>query len=475
MSIQPTFNIPTAIDMEATVLGAIMRSPIMAFDRLGGVFIPDAFFKREHKIIATALFEMFNKGQTIDMMTVCEHLMKNKKLEAAGGAYQVATLTNGVYSASNIKDHMMVVRAKFLGRQLLECVIDTQKKIISGEDSLDTLMTISQNVAKLEKDLQSISSIAHVADVNILSDIVAAHIRFPALSGITTGWADFDKVTGGWQEGDVIILGARPGMGKTSLMLKWAVVAAQHNNPVGIVTMEMSNKQLKRRLLSMNSEISVNKLKTGDLQPSDLITIEKADDEVSKLPIYIEESAYTPYAIRNTMRQMAGNGVKLVCIDYVQQMTADEANKGKNRNNEIEQFATELQKAAKEFHLAVLLLSQLSRPPKGVGIRPPSLTDLRDSGALEQVADLVIFVHREEYYRMDETDPLDSDGMPIKGKADIIIAKHRDGDTGYFQKLFKKEFALFYDEDEGKTDKGDVPFVEPIKPSPINDDKPVPF
>lgn len=452
--------------MEAAVLGAILRFPTRAFDMLEGIFIPEAFYKSQHKIIATALFEMFNKGQTIDMMTVVEYLLKTQKLEKAGGAYGVSVLTNGIASESHIKDHMMVVRSKFLGRQLLECVIDTQKKIIKGEDSLDTLMTISQNVAALEKNLQSISSVAHVADVNILSDIVAAHIRFPALSGITTGWADFDKVTGGWQEGDVIILGARPGMGKTSLMLKWAMVAAQNNTPVGIVTLEMSNKQLKRRLLSMTAEISVNKLKTGDLHPDDLITIEKADDDVAKLPIYIEQSAYTPYAIRNTMRQMAANGVKFVCIDYVQQMTADEANKGKNRNNEIEQFATELQKAAKEFNMAVLLLSQLSRPPKGIAVRPPSLTDLRDSGALEQVADLVIFVHREEYYRMDETDPLDSDGMPITGKADIIIAKHRDGDVGFFQKLFKKEFALFYDENE----KNELPYIEPIKPEPKKDE-----
>ncbi len=436
---------PQAVDLEEVVLGAMMIDK-KGVDEAIDVLHPDVFYKEAHKYIFEAIFKLFQDSQPIDLLTVSNQLKKDLRLEVCGGDYYLIQLTQKVSSSAHIEFHSRIILQKYIQRSLIK--ISSEIIEDSYEESTDVFDLLDKAESKLYEVTQgNIKKSSETAQ----SLVIQAKRRIQeisnreGLSGIPTGFTKLDELTSGWQPSDLIIVAARPGMGKTALTLSMARnIAVGQDIPVAFFSLEMSSVQLITRLISSETGLSSEKLRTGKLKTHEWEQLNVKVKALEKAPLFIDDTpSLSIFDLRAKARRLASqHGIKLIVIDYLQLMTAGGTQKGGNREQEISTISRNLKALAKELNVPVIALSQLSRAVETRGgSKRPLLSDLRESGAIEQDADIVSFIYRPEYYKIDEWD--DEEQSPTEGQAEFIIAKHRNGGLDNIRLKFIGELGKF--------------------------------
>ena len=420
---------PQAIDLEQVVIGAMMIDK-KGVDEIIDILTPEVFYKEAHQHIYDAIRTLFENGEPIDLLTVSEQLRQMSKLEQAGGDYYLIQLTQKVSSSAHIEYHARIILQKFIQRSLIkisnEIIEEAYDETTDVFDLLDhaesKLYEVTQgNIKRSSETAQSLVIQAKKKIEEISNK--------EGLSGIPSGFDRLDKLTSGWQPSDLIIVAARPGMGKTALTLSMARnIAVGHGIPVAFFSLEMASVQLITRLISSETGLSSEKLRTGKLDKHEWEQLNVKVKSLEKAPLFIDDTpSLSIFDLRAKARRLASqHGIKMIVIDYLQLMTAGGSQKNGNREQEISMISRNLKALAKELNVPVIALSQLSRAVETRGgSKRPLLSDLRESGAIEQDADIVSFIYRPEYYKIDEWD--DEERSPTDGQAEFIIAKHRNG------------------------------------------------
>ena len=420
---------PQAIDLEEAVLGAMLIDK-KGVDEVIDILQPEAFYKTAHQYIFEAILMLFESTDPIDLLTVSSALRKSERLEAVGGDFYLVQLTQKIASSAHIEFHARIILQKYIQRSLIKISSEIIEK--SYKDSTDVLELLDEAESKLydvtqgniKKSATSAQNLVIEAKKRI-EDIASRE----GLSGVSSGFDELDKLTSGWQPSDLIIIAARPGMGKTALTLSIARnIAVGRQIPVAFFSLEMSSVQLITRLISAETGLSSEKLRTGKLAQHEWQQLNVKVSDLEKAPLYIDDSpSLSIFELRAKARRLSRlHGIKLIVIDYLQLMTAASNNKSGNREQEISTISRNLKALAKELDTPVIALSQLSRAVETRGgTKRPQLSDLRESGAIEQDADIVSFIYRPEYYGIDEWD--DEERSPSDGQAEFIVAKHRNG------------------------------------------------
>ncbi|MPM26787.1 Replicative DNA helicase [bioreactor metagenome] len=441
---------PQAVELEEVILGALMLEQ-NALNTVIDIIQPDSFYKEAHRYIFEAIQKLFARSSPIDMLTVIEELKKEGKLELVGGAYYITYLTNRVVSSANIEYHARIVAQKYIQRRLIE--ISTEIINDSFEESTDVFDLLDSAEDKLfkinEENLRrKTNGMAQL--LRSARDMVeTASKNENSLSGVPSGFKSLDGVTAGWQRSDLIILAARPGMGKTAFVLSMARnMALDMEVPVALFSLEMSAIQLVMRLIASEAKISSERLRTGKLTSQEWKSLNDNMDNLSKAKLYIDDTpALSVFELRAKARRLKQQyNIQCIVIDYLQLMTS-KVDKNANREVEIATISRSLKALAKELDIPVICLSQLSREvEKRPGSKRPQLSDLRESGAIEQDADIVMFIYRPEYYFKEDDKTTDIES--IRNKAELIIEKHRNGPLTTINLKFLGAFARFYDEDD---------------------------
>lgn len=420
---------PQAVDLEEVVLGAMMIDK-KGVDEIIDILHPDVFYKNAHQYIFEAIHKLFENSEPIDLLTVSNQLRKDQKLEQIGGDFYLVQLTQKVSSSAHIEFHARIILQKYIQRSLIkisnEIIEESYDETTDVFDLLDTaeskLYEVTQgNIKRSSETAQDLVMQAKKKIQEISNK--------EGLSGIPSGFEKLDKLTSGWQPSDLVIVAARPGMGKTALTLSMARnIAVGQNIPVAFFSLEMSSVQLITRLISSETGLSSEKLRTGNLEKHEWEQLNVKVKGLEKAPLFIDDTpSLSIFDLRAKARRLASqHGIKLIVIDYLQLMTAGGSQKGGNREQEISTISRNLKALAKELSVPVIALSQLSRAVETRGgSKRPLLSDLRESGAIEQDADIVSFIYRPEYYKIDEWD--DEERTPTDGQAEFIVAKHRNG------------------------------------------------
>ena len=441
---------PQAIELEEAVLGALLIDKD-ALMKIVDMIKIDSFYKDAHRHIFEAILDIYNSGETvIDILTVSNQLRKNAKLDLSGGMLYLVELSNKVNSAANIEYHARIVLEMAIKRDLISIAGDIETRAF--EDSTDVfelldgaeqkIFQISEN--NLRSNSKAMTDLVRAAVENI-------EVRSKQTSGITgvpSGFSALDRVTAGWQKSDLVIIAARPGMGKTAFVVSCMRNAAvKFQKPVAIFSLEMSALQLVDRMISSEAELESEKIKRGTLADFEWTQLSQKVPILSEAPVYIDDTpGLSILELRAKARRLkAEKDISMIIIDYLQLMSADMGKGGQgNREQEISAISRGLKKLAKELEVPVLALSQLSRSVETRGgDKRPMLSDLRESGAIEQDADMVVFLYRPEYYGITE----DEDGMPVTNTAEVIIAKHRNGSLETVPLKFIGKFTKFMDID----------------------------
>lgn len=425
---------PQAKDLEEAVLGAVMLEKT-AFDTVIEILKPECFYVEAHQRIFRAMQGLANKSQPIDILTVAEELRSREELDVVGGAYYVTKLTNAVVSAANIEAHARIILQKFIQRELIrisgEIISDAYEDSTDVFDLLDDaegkLFEITNN--HLRKNFDTIDSVL----VKTIQRIEDMRHKNEDVTGVPSGFSQLDKVTYGWQNTDLIILAARPAVGKTAFALNLARNAAMNpTKPTGVAlfSLEMSAGQLVQRILSAESEIWLEKIARGKLEEHEMKQLyARGIQRLAQAPLFIDDTpALNIFELRAKCRRLKNkHNIGMVIIDYLQLMSGSNENRQTNREQEISNISRNLKGLAKELSIPIIALSQLSRAveQRGAkeGSRVPQLSDLRESGAIEQDADMVMFLYRPEYYEMSQN----AEGESVKGLTEVKIAKHRNG------------------------------------------------
>lgn len=437
---------PQNIELEAAVLGSLMLDQDALNNSIEQIHV-EYFYKQEHQIIFSAILHLFENSQQVDILTVVEALTKSGQLAEAGGAYYVSELTSHVASAAHIEYHVRILSEKFIQRELIRVSTETLTEaydettdVISLLDKTESrLMDINDN--NFRSEYRTMDNVVHAA----LEQIQNSQQNDSELTGLSTGFIELDRMTAGFHPGTLLILAARPAMGKTAFALSIARnMAVEFKMPVAFFTLEMTAEELCMRLISAEAGIPGDKLKRGDsLTDYEKEQLMRGASALADAPILIDEtSALTVFELRAKCRRMKQqHDIKMIFIDYLQLMQGSgDSNKGGNREQEISYISRQLKALSKELRVPILALSQLSRAVETRGgSRVPVLSDLRESGAIEQDADIVTFIHRPEYYGQE----VDDENRSTKGVANIILAKHRSGATGTVRLRFISEFARF--------------------------------
>ena len=440
---------PQDIEVEEAVLGALMLEKD-AYSVISDLLKPESFYEHKHQLIFEAIQQLALSQEPIDLLTVTDRLRLNGVLEEVGGAYYVTTLTSKVGSAANIEYHARIVAKKSLARQLISYAGKLEVAAFDESTDIEALMQTAEGELfqlsqhNIKKDVVQIDPVIQEA----LKKIEQASNREDGLSGLPSGFHDLDSITSGWQNTDLVIIAARPAMGKTAFVLSMVKnMAVDYNIPVGMFSLEMSNLQLVNRLLQNVCEISGEKVKSGKLSTEEWAQLTTRISRLQGAPIYVDDTpGLSVFELRTKARRLVReHGVKIIMIDYLQLMTAAGMQFG-SREQEVSTISRSLKGLAKELGIPIIALSQLNRgveTRQGDGKRP-QLADLRESGAIEQDADMVCFIHRPEYYKIYE----DEKGNDLRGLAEIIIAKHRSGSVGDIKLRFRGEFVRFQNRDE---------------------------
>ncbi|HXH17437.1 MAG TPA: replicative DNA helicase [Chitinophagales bacterium] len=439
---------PQAKELEEAVLGAMMLEA-NAVATVIDILKPESFYVNAHQLIFQAIHNLFNKSKPIDILTVIEELKLMGRLEDAGGPFFITELTSRIASGANVEHHARIVAQKFIQRELIRISSDIIRD--SYEDTTDVFELLD----KAEQNLYSVVDRNLRRNYDTMSNLLSKalneleHIRNhqDSLTGVPSGFTELDRITGGWQKPDLIIVAARPGMGKTAFVLSVAKNAAvDYGKPVAIFSLEMSSLQLVNRLISSEAELEGDKLRRGTLEPYEWEQLTHKADRLSEAPLYIDDTpAINIFELRAKCRRLKmKHDVQLFIVDYLQLMSSSPESKAGNREQEISNISRSLKSIAKELDTPIIAISQLSRAVETRGgVKRPQLSDLRESGAIEQDADLVIFLYRPEYYNLD----VDEQNNPTRGVAEIIIAKHRNGALRTVYARFIDKFAKFVDPD----------------------------
>ncbi len=436
--------IPQNIEAEEAVLGAILVNPSV-ITKVVEFITPDSFYKPAHRHVYDAMLQLFNQNERIDIVSVSDVLNLNSKLEIIGGRAFINDLGFKTITTANIEYYAKIVQEKAVKRSLINAgseIVSLGYDLNPTDESLDTAEKLIFDIAskKATKDM------SHVKDL-VLASYEKIEYRYnhkDELTGITTGFYELDNFTNGLQRSDLIILAARPSMGKTAFALNIAQnIAIKEKIPVAIFSLEMSKEQLVQRMLCSEAEVDTQKIRTGNMQRKDWDKLANAMSGISEAPLYIDDTAgCTLTDIRAKCRRLAmeEKNLGLIVIDYLQLM---EGSGKEERIQQISSISRGLKTLARELDVPVIALSQLSRAVEQRKDRRPMLSDLRESGAIEQDADIVMFIYRDDYYNREERDEDVPKATGKEGKSDIIIAKQRNGPVGNFELLFQANITKF--------------------------------
>jgi replicative DNA helicase len=478
---------PQALELEKVVLGALMLEKD-AYSEISEILKPECFYDKRHELIFRAIVDLALNLRPIDMLTVSEQLKKNGSLQDTGGMSYISELTTNVASTVHLEFHAKIIAQKYIARELIHFsgLIQGQAfdETIDIEDLMQEaeakLFDISQQ--NIKKEAMQINPIIREA----VKAIQKAAERKEGLSGLNSGFTELDRITSGWQNSDLVIIAARPAMGKTAFVLSMAKnMAVNFKIPVALFSLEMSNVQLVNRLITNVCEIQGDKIKSGRLEQYEWKQLDIKLNELFDAPIYVDDTpSLSVFELRTKARRLVREyGVKCIIIDYLQLMNASGMAFG-SREQEVSIISRSLKGLAKELNLPIIALSQLNRGVEaraGAEGKRPQLSDLRESGAIEQDADMVCFIHRPEYYGIRES----ADGKDLTGLAEIIVAKHRNGAVGDLWLAFKSNFVRFencYENDNNReyTSKINSTNNEPVRAISNNDNfitqrDPLPF
>jgi len=438
---------PQAIDLEEAVLGAMLIDE-KGVNEIIELLSPEVFYKRSHQLIYESIERLFRESEPIDLLTVSADLKKNKNFEPAGGDFYLISLSQKVSSSAHIEFHSRIILQKYIQRKLITISNEIIQK--SYNESTDVMDLLDEAESKLYDVAQGNIKTSTESAQNL---VIRAKARIEeiakqeGLSGVSTGFEKLDKLTSGWQPSDLVIIAARPGMGKTALALSMARnISVQQKIPVAFFSLEMSSVQLITRLISSETGLTSDKLRTGKLADHEWQQLNIKVSDLESSPLFIDDSpSLTIFELRAKARRLSSShGIKLIIIDYLQLMNIGSSNKAGNREQEISTISRNLKALAKELDIPVIALSQLSRAVETRGgTKRPILSDLRESGAIEQDADIVSFLYRPEYYGISEWD--DDMKTPSDGQGEFIVAKHRNGALDSIKLKFIPNLGKFED------------------------------
>ena len=426
---------PANLEAEQSVLGAILVRPEV-LDEVSDLLVADDFYKEAHGRIYKTMLDLYGKNDPVDLVTVCALLKERSQLEGVGGAVFLAGLSEEVGFAVNAPYYAKLVRQKAMLRRLLDATQEIAGACLAPVDDAEVFIDQAESKIFQIKESREIQAAYSLDDLvpEEVSRIEKIFERKREILGIPSGFVDLDRLTSGWQNGDLIILAARPSHGKTALSLNMAYHAARHSQvPTAFFSMEQPKEQLVQRLLASVGQINASRLRAARMESQEWERFYQVDDKLRGVPIHIiDKPALTSLEIRSQARRLKSKqGIGLVVVDYLQ-LARDP--KAKSREQEVGGISRSLKALAKELNLPVIALCQLNREVEKRPNRRPVLSDLRESGSIELDADLVLFIYRDELYREDSKD---------KGIAEVRLAKHRNGPTGLVNLAYRKEFMLF--------------------------------
>ena len=438
---------PQAPEVEEAVLGALMLERD-AFTGVAAILKAESFYKEEHQKIFKVIQHLVANEKPVDLLMVTQELKNRQELDEVGGPIYITQLTSRVASAAHIEFHARIIAQKYIQRELIRISSEIQVKSYDDSLELDDLIDYAESSlfkvteGNISKESQPIKPLLRAA-----IERIEENAKKPdGLSGIPSGFSKLDKITSGWQNSDLMIVAGRPAMGKTAFVLSMARnMAVLKQVPVAVFSLEMSSMQLVLRLIAAETELGSDKIKSGKLQDWEWELFNRRIKNLENAPLYIDDTpALSIFEFRAKCRRLKIQyGIGIVIVDYLQLMTAGTDVKG-NREQEVSTISRNLKAIAKEINVPIIALSQLNRSVESREGKRPQLSDLRESGAIEQDADMVMFIHRPEAYGITQ----DADGNSLIGVAEIIVAKHRNGSTGDFQLAFKSSLAKFSNIDE---------------------------
>lgn len=464
---------PQAIEIEEAVLGALLIDSD-AFSVVSEMLEPETFYDPRHGHIYKAIQKLNMEQKPADILTVAQQMKKDGTLETAGGSSYIMDLSSRVTSSANVEYHAHILTQKFTARKLISFASDVETKAFDETIDTDALMQHAEGAlfqlsqTNMKKDY---TDVGHVVE-DAYKILQKAAENTTGLTGIPSGIDDLDAVTSGWQPSDLVIIAGRPAMGKTSYALSVAKnIAVDFNIPIAFFSLEMSNVQLVNRLISNVCEITGSKILNGQLSPDEWARLDANIAKLREAPLYLDDTpGLSIYELRTKARRLVREkGVKIIMIDYLQLMTAT-GMRFNSRQEEVSTISRSLKALAKELDVPILALSQLNRSVESRGdaadidSKRPQLSDLRESGAIEQDADMVQFVHRPEYYKIYQ-----SNGVDLHNKAYIMIAKHRKGATKDVLVAFRGEFTRFANKEEAESGMPNDSWEGEIRESSLND------
>lgn len=432
---------PQSIEAEQSVLGAMLIEK-EAITKAADILKPEDFYRADHRLLFEVMVDLYNKNNPVDLVTLTEALRNMNKLEDIGGIKFLAYLTQLVPTAANVSYHAKIIEEKSILRQLINASTEIASSGYDPEDDVSVILDTA------EKKILQISNRSSNADFTPMSTVVMSAIdkietlynQKSSLIGLSSGFKDFDKLTSGLQPSDLILIAARPSMGKTAFVLNIAQnVAIRGKKSVALFSLEMSKDQLVQRMLCAEAQIDATRLRVGELKDDDWPKLMAAADRLSTANIFIDDTpGVTAMEMRSKARRLKqeGSGLDLIIIDYLQLMQGSGQRRSENRQQELSEISRSLKALGREMNVPVIALSQLSRGVESRTVKRPMLSDLRESGALEQDADLVAFLYREDYYDKETEN---------KNITELIIAKHRNGPVDTVKLFFQKEYTRFYD------------------------------
>ncbi len=427
---------PQAVDAEQAVLGALLIAGD-GIARVADILKPDYFYRKSHQVVFATMLDLFERNEPIDIVTVSQELKDDGKLDNVGGRQYIADLAMSIATTANLEYYARIVHEKSLLRNLIKAgteIVSSCYEETDADSAVDKAEQLIFGLAE-RRGLQQLMHIKNIVGESF-ARIEQRYENRDALSGVPSGFYDLDALTAGFQSSDLIIVAARPSMGKTALCLNVAqYVAVEHKLPVALFSLEMSKEQLVQRMLCSQAEIDANRLRTGFLQANDWQKLARAMGHLGEAPIFIDDSAVvSALEIRAKCRRLKAEhkSLGLIIVDYIQLMQGRKATD--NRVQEVSEISRSLKTLARELNVPVIALSQLSRAVESRQNKRPMLSDLRESGSIEQDADIVMFIYRDEYYNPD---------TEHRGEAEIIIAKQRNGPTGTVELLYQASITRF--------------------------------
>ncbi len=439
---------PQAVELEEIVLGAIMLEKDAVLSVID-ILKPESFYKEAHQKIFATVVGLSSNDLPIDILTVTEELRKKSLIEEVGGPFYITQLTNRVASAAHIEYHARIIAQKHIQRELIRISTEIQNRAFDESIDVDDLLDYSENALfqVAEGNIKKESAKINVLVSEAIRQIEIASKRDDHLSGVPSGFTRLDRMTSGWQRSDLVIVAARPSMGKTAFVLSMTRnMAIEHKRPVAIFSLEMSSVSLVNRLIVGETELPSEKIRNGKLEDYEWEQLDYKIKDLVDAPIYIDDTpGISIFELRAKCRRLKmKHDIQIIIIDYLQLMSGPPETKG-NREQEVSMISRALKSIAKELDVPVIALSQLNRSVEvRSGSKRPQLSDLRESGAIEQDADMVVFIHRPEKYGITE----DEEGNSTIGMAEIILAKHRNGAIGDVPLRFRAELAKFQDLEE---------------------------